>query len=365
MKNLLQLLSTLTLCMTIAFGAMGQSCDCNTSIVGSAIFGTGAGANNPTTGELTALGYGAGAYSTGYRNTFVGTSASYTTTSGSYNTAFGAYALRQNQTGDKNTALGYHAGTQLKGSHNIAIGSEVLSNVIGANHFNLSSNVVAIGYGIGMLPSAGGSELVIIGTEAGGHYAGGDRSTIIGHSAGRAIGGNDVVAIGANAGSTNIGDGCIFIGSGMDTGVWGTPSNYANHLFIGNGTNKEFLVGDMAAGKLGINTNAPQNALDVCGKIRSDEVIIENNWCDFVFDVCYDLPSLEEEAQHIEEEGHLIGFQSEEEMNGEIHLSDVTKRQQVKIEEVILHLIEMNKRLDVLEAENTELKEEVKQLRSK
>jgi len=121
----------------------------------------------------------------------------------------------------------------------------------------------------------------------------------------------------------------------------------------------------MAAGKLGINTNTPQNALDVCGKVRSDEVIIENNWCDYVFYKNYNLPTLTEEAQHIEEKGHLIGFESEKEMNGEIHLSDVTKRQQVKIEEMMLHLIDMNKRLNTLTKENAQLKQEIQKLSKK
>ena len=134
---------------------------------------------------------------------------------------------------------------------------------------------------------------------------------------------------------------------------------------MGNSTNQEFLVGDIAGGKLGINTSSPQNALDVCGKIRGDEVIIENDWCDYVFYENYNLPDLCEEAQHIEEEGHLSGFQSEEEMNGEIHVADVTKRQQVKIEEMMLHLIQMNERLNKIETENSQLKKEIKQLRSK
>jgi len=322
MRNFLQTLTIFILSTTTFFTLKAQE---------NTLYGTGAGGNAPADIELTAMGMNAGINTTGSRNVFVGQAAAWRNTTGAYNTALGAFALGANEAGIENITLGYHAGTQIRGNNNIAIGSLSLSNFVGVQHFNSSSDVVAIGRQVGTYASGGGNALVIIGNEAGVHYAGGDRSTVIGHSAGRAIGGNDVVAIGYWAGSTNVGDGCIYIGSGMSTGVWGNPSNYTNHLFIGNSTNTEFLVGDILNGKLGINTNSPQNALDVCGKVRSDEVIIENNWCDYVFYKNYQLPSLIEEAKHIEEKGHLIGF----------------------------------KRLKTLEAENTQLKKEVKRLRSK
>jgi hypothetical protein len=47
---------------------------------------------------------------------------------------------------------------------------------------------------------------------------------------------------------------------------------------------------------------------------------------------------------------------SEESLNGELPLGEVTHLQQVKIEEMMLHLIDMNKRLTALEKENAELK---------
>jgi len=113
-------------------------------------------------------------------------------------------------------------------------------------------------------------------------------------------------------------------------------------------------------GNIGIGTVTPDNKLDVKGTIRSEEVKVELGWSDYVFYNDYQLPTLEEEAAHIEKKGHLLGFESEADMGGEIQLGDVSKRQQAKIEEMMLHLIEMNTRLEKLEKENAVLRKRLK-----
>lgn len=114
-------------------------------------------------------------------------------------------------------------------------------------------------------------------------------------------------------------------------------------------------------GNVGVGITNPQFKLDICGHIRAKEVRVQTGWCDFVFDENYDQPTLAEEELFIKEQGHLSGFQSEAEMDGEVKLADVTVRQQEKIEQMMLHLIEINKRLEKVEAENTELKQKLKE----
>lgn len=87
------------------------------------------------------------------------------------------------------------------------------------------------------------------------------------------------------------------------------------------------------------------------------EVKVEADWADYVFEEDYDLTSLEEVAAHIENFGYLHNTPSEEELaeNGGIELGNITVNQQEKIEEIFLHLIELNKKVETLEQENAAL----------
>jgi len=125
------------------------------------------------------------------------------------------------------------------------------------------------------------------------------------------------------------------------------------NMFYNNGT-----VALGLRGNVGIGVIDPENKLEVKGTIRAEEVKVELGWGDYVFYDDYQLPTLEEEKAHIEKNGHLLGFESEKAMAGKIQLGDVAKRQQVKIEEIMLHLIELKK-------ENEELKKEMEILKAK
>ncbi len=164
------------------------------------------------------------------------------------------------------------------------------------------------------------------------------------------------------------------LGEYLEIGHGGWNS-YINHKGDGamqfrfEGANRMVLN---ANGNLGIGTDTPDNKLDVKGTIRAEEVKVELGWSDYVFYDDYELPTLEEEEEHIEENGHLLGFESEKAMDGEIQLGDVSKRQQAKIEEIMLHLIELKKQndelkeeMETLKQENDELEEEMETLKAK
>jgi len=76
-----------------------------------------------------------------------------------------------------------------------------------------------------------------------------------------------------------------------------------------------------------------------------------------VFEPDYVLLSLPEVEAHIAEHGHLHDTPSgaEIEANG-LELGSMMANQQAKIEELYLHLIEMNQRVAALEAENARLR---------
>lgn len=113
-----------------------------------------------------------------------------------------------------------------------------------------------------------------------------------------------------------------------------------------------------------LNSNNQPYRLFVKGGIKTEEVkiVLHNgtSWPDYVFTKEYKLTSLEEVEQHIQDKGHLHKVASAEELHKEgLELKSMTINQQEKIEELYLHLIDMNKRLKALEEENAALKAQV------
>lgn len=87
--------------------------------------------------------------------------------------------------------------------------------------------------------------------------------------------------------------------------------------------------------------------LAVNGKIRSQEVRVEiADWPDYVFKKDYDLTSLEETAKFIEKNGHLPGVPSAEDIENEgLSLGEINKLLMKKIEELTLHVLELNNKI--------------------
>jgi hypothetical protein len=102
-------------------------------------------------------------------------------------------------------------------------------------------------------------------------------------------------------------------------------------------------------GNLGIGTTTPKERLSVNGKIRAHEIRVETaSWPDYVFAKDYKLPSLQETEKHINENGHLPGIPSAQDVktNG-IDLGEMHAKLLQKIEELTLHVIEQNKQLQL------------------
>lgn len=130
----------------------------------------------------------------------------------------------------------------------------------------------------------------------------------------------------------------------------GTATSWAGY-FLGKGHfSDKVTIGttSMPATIGATNYSLADYKLFVCGGILAEEWLVPNvTWCDYVFDDTYDLTSLKEVEAHIEENGYLHNTPSAEEIEDKgLEVAAMTINQQEKIEEVFLHLIEMNKKME-------------------
>ena len=115
------------------------------------------------------------------------------------------------------------------------------------------------------------------------------------------------------------------------------------------------------SGAVGIGVSAPDPAfkLSIDGKVRAKEIKVQANWSDFVFEPGYYLPSLDEVARFINQNGHLrdIPSAAEVESNG-VAIGEMHARLLQKIEELTLYVIELDK-------EGKALEEKIQRLQTK
>lgn len=139
-------------------------------------------------------------------------------------------------------------------------------------------------------------------------------------------------------------------------------SIYNNHsqgdiLRISPGTSGSGGITITETGSVGIGTTSPNNAFDVVGTIRAEEIIVDTGWADYVFEDDYVRMDLDEVEKHIGLKGHLPGMPTEAEVkeNG-IGLGAFQAKLLEKIEELTLYIIDQKKEIDVLKRKVAQLK---------
>ena len=147
------------------------------------------------------------------------------------------------------------------------------------------------------------------------------------------------------------------IGWSMDSwepdGPTGWISAWGGIKFF-TGTSARMVVAINRFGNVGIGTDAPGVKLDVIGTIRAHEVkVCLNQGYDYVFAPDYDLMSLPELEQFVSTNRHLpeVAPAAVMEQDG-ISLSEMNALLLKKIEELTLHVIDLNKRIETLENGN-------------
>ncbi|MBK7410150.1 MAG: bZIP transcription factor [Saprospirales bacterium] len=152
-------------------------------------------------------------------------------------------------------------------------------------------------------------------------------------------------------------DGTLFWRGGADD-----TGSGLNNLMMLTGTGKLAIGTTSTPTSLGASDLTPYT-LFAAGGILTEEVRVRTGWADHVFAHDYPLQGLNEVANYIEENCKLPDMPSTEEVeaNG-LEIGEITVKQQEKIEELFLHMIEMDKELKALKQENEALKARLEQL---
>jgi hypothetical protein len=152
-------------------------------------------------------------------------------------------------------------------------------------------------------------------------------------------------------------------------GLWG-PTAYIKTAAI-NGTAGNLILGNRrlptdtgmtagivlnTAGNVGIGTVNPQYPLSVNGVIQAKEVLVNTGWSDYVFAPNYHLTPIDEVAAFIKQNHHLPGVPSEAEVKEKgVGVGEMESKLLAKVEELTLHMIEIDQRNDVLAKRNRQL----------
>ena len=120
------------------------------------------------------------------------------------------------------------------------------------------------------------------------------------------------------------------------------------------------------SGGVGIGNMFNQNdvpagyALAVDGKVLCEEVevLISSDWPDYVFDADYPLMPLEELERSIRENKHLPGMPSAADVQSDgLALGSAQAKLLEKIEELTLYVIDLNKDLETVKADNARFRQ--------
>ncbi len=137
-----------------------------------------------------------------------------------------------------------------------------------------------------------------------------------------------------------------------------------------NSNNSKSLMYVRQSGIVSIGTTYSNSAykLAVGGKIIAEEVLVKlqsDIWPDYVFKKEYKMKTLNDLEKYVNTNNHLPGIPSANEVKKEgISIGEMQTKQMEKIEELTLYMLQMNKEIQNLKAENIELKTSLTKLKS-
>jgi hypothetical protein len=370
---------------------------------------------NPPPPGSGSIALGDEALASGYR-AFAGTQSNaagdYSVALGGANSEIGgfssfAWGLFARTSGWYSSALGYQANASGYSSFAIGEGTNATApNSMAIGYKSKATNTAAIAVGNGIAAGAYSAALNAgsTGTSAqystalnkgmadgaysfasGISYSSGQYSTAIGYSQANAdysfssgylsgAYGVNSSAIGAFVSAS--GKNSMVLGSGVSNSTQLT-NKIDNSLMIGFNTSTlpSVFVGPASAaneteprfGYVGIGTTTPKHALSVNGTVLAKSAVLVENlsgeWPDYVFSKNYSLPSLSDVEKFIESNHHLPEVPSQEQIKKEgLNLGEMELIMMKKIEELTLHVIQIDKENKQIRLENEELNKRMNEL---
>ncbi|MEO0555937.1 MAG: hypothetical protein AAF149_22235 [Bacteroidota bacterium] len=135
-----------------------------------------------------------------------------------------------------------------------------------------------------------------------------------------------------------------------------TSTDYDARFILRANDRVEFAGANLLIGK-STQSNTSYK-LDVAGKVRADEIVVNTTGADYVFEEDYKLKSLDEVETFINQNKHLSGIPSAAEMQAQgMSVGELNTKLLEKIEELTLHTINQQKEIEQLKAEKASLQE--------
>lgn len=159
------------------------------------------------------------------------------------------------------------------------------------------------------------------------------------------------------------GAGKVLTSDASGNASWQTAGGGGGGLWTDAGSGNIYNTTQAGSVSIGLTTIPAGYKLAVAGNIIAEKVkakLQSSGWPDFVFQDGYKLLSLKEIEQFIKQHNHLPEVPSADEVgkNG-LDLGENQALLLKKIEELTLHMIEMNKKIETLQTENETLKKTV------
>ncbi len=280
--------------------------------------------------------------------------------SGTANTFMGSQAGQGNTTGSNNTYYGYKTGSPgTTGSNNTLVGVE-------AGKLNITgSDNVFMGWNSGR-NNRNGNRNVLMGIGTGFDAGDGNDNTLIGANA-LAAGNNlsNATAIGANA--RVLSSNALVLGNNVNVGIGNSAPQNRLELTAGIDGRSGLRLTNLTANSPTEGTAAKfltvteKGDVMLSGQLSATAMRVqprsEQQWADFVFAPSYQLPSLTDVEQFVKQHRHLPGLPSAADMVKEgTDLTTLLATLVQKNEELTLHLIEQQKRIERLEQQNARLR---------